>query len=384
MKKLIIGIVVLAVVAVGAYLIFKPAPTPAPQTATTTTTTTAPATTAPATTAPAATAMTMPTPVAGSELHIYNWGDYTNPKLIEKFQKETGIKVTLDSYDSNETMLAKVRAGGTGYDIVVPSDYTVKIMVEQGMLAETHPNQMPNFKNVKPQFVNIYWDSGRNYSVPWQFGTTAFAVNTDKFKGDINTLAILFNPPAELKGRINVLDDEMSVIHAAERFLGVPRCNADKDVLKKVADVLTNAKPNWRTFSYDTITKMTSGDVDVTQTWNGAAHRMRLKMPAVKYAYTKEGMEGWMDNVTVLKDAPHMDNAKIFQNFIMDPENAALISEFAGYGNGIEGSDKFLPEEFANAPEIKAPADSPTPEFVPPCPPAVVEMYNAIWTNLRK
>jgi spermidine/putrescine transport system substrate-binding protein len=322
--------------------------------------------------------------MAGGELHIFTWGDYTNPKLIEKFTKETGIKVTLDNYDSNETMLSKVRAGGTGYDIVVPSDYTVKIMIEQGMLAETHPNQMSNFKNVKPQFVDIYWDNGRNYSVPWQVGTTDFAVNTDKFKGNIDTLAILFDPPAELKGRINVLDDENSVIHAAERYLGVARCNADKEVLKKVNALLVAAKPNWRTFSYDTITKMTSGDVDVTQTWNGAAHRIRLKMPAVKYAYPKEGVEGWMDNVAVLKDAPNMENAKIFQNFIMDPENAALISDFAGYANGIEGSDKFMPEEFANAPEIKAPAGSPTPEFVPPCPPQVVEMYNAIWTSLRK
>ena len=91
-----------------------------------------------------------------------------------------------------------------------------------------------------------------------------------------------------------------------------------------------------------------------------------------------------MDNVAVLKDAPNMENAKLFQNFIMDPENAALISDFAGYGNGIEGSDKFLPEEFANSPEIKAPAGSPTPEFVPPCPKPVLEMYNKIWTSLRK
>jgi spermidine/putrescine transport system substrate-binding protein len=119
-----------------------------------------------------------------------------------------GIKVTLDNYDSNETMLAKVWAGGTGYDIVVPSDYTVKIMIDQGMLAETKPNQMPNFKNVKPQYVDIYWDKGRNYTVPWQFGTTAFGVNTAKYKGDINTYAILFDPPDSLKGRINMLDDE--------------------------------------------------------------------------------------------------------------------------------------------------------------------------------
>jgi spermidine/putrescine transport system substrate-binding protein len=322
--------------------------------------------------------------MAAGELHIYNWGNYTNPKLIEKFTKETGIKVTLDNYDSNETMLAKVRAGGTGYDIVVPSDYTVKIMIDQGMLAETKPNQMPNFKNVKPQYVDIYWDKGRNYTVPWQFGTTAFGVNTAKYKGDINTYAILFDPPDSLKGRINMLDDEMSVIHAAERYLGVPRCGGDPANLKKVNDLLQKAKPYWRTISYDTEPKMTSGDVDVTQDWNGDSRRIRLQVPTVVYAYPKEGIEGWMDNVAVLKDAPNMENAKAFQNFIMDPENAALISDFASYGNGITGSDKFMPADFANSPEIKAPAGSPTPEFVPPCPKEVVEIYNKIWTNLRK
>ena len=222
-----------------------------------------------------------PAMAAGGELHIYNWGNYTNPKLIEKFTKETGIKVTLDNYDSNETMLAKVRAGGTGYDIVVPSDYTVKIMIDQGMLAETKPNQMPNFKNVKPQYVDIYWDKGRNYTVPWQFGTTAFGVNTAKYKGDINTYAILFDPPDSLKGRINMLDDEMSVIHAAERYLGVPRCGADPANLKKVNDLLQKAKPYWRTISYDTEPKMTSGDVDVTQDWNGDSRRIRLQVPTV-------------------------------------------------------------------------------------------------------
>lgn len=322
--------------------------------------------------------------LAKGELHIYNWGDYTNPELIKKFEKEYDVKVTQDDYDSNETMLAKVRTGNTGYDIVVPSDYTVKIMVEEGLLAKTEPDKMSNFKNMKEQYVDVYWDKGRHYTVPWQIGTTAFAVNTDKFKGNIDTYAILFNPPAELKGQINMLDDMNSIMHAAERYLGVPRCGADKANLKKVNDLLIKAKPDWKTFSYDTITKMTSGDVIVTQTWNGAAYRMRQKMPSVKYAYPKEGIEGWMDNVAVLKGAPNMENAKLFQNFIMKPENAALISAFAGYDNGIKGSEKFLPASFADAPEIKAPAGSPTPEFVPPCPPDVVKIYNQIWTNLRK
>jgi spermidine/putrescine transport system substrate-binding protein len=134
--------------------------------------------------------------LADGELHIYNWGDYTNPKLIEKFEKAFNVKVSLDSYDSNETMLSKVRAGNSGYDIVVPSDYTVKIMIADDMLEKTEPNTMANFKNMRPEFVDVYWDSGRHYSVPWQYGMTTFAVDTAKFKGDIDTLSILFNPPA--------------------------------------------------------------------------------------------------------------------------------------------------------------------------------------------
>jgi spermidine/putrescine transport system substrate-binding protein len=320
---------------------------------------------------------------AAGELHIYNWGDYTSPKLIEKFQKQFDVKVTLDSYDSNETMLAKVRAGNSGYDIVVPSDYTVKVMIEDGLLEKTEPNKMENFKYVAPRFVDVYWDKGREYSVPWQFGLTVFAVNTDKYKGPMDSLAVLFSPPPELHGRINMLDDMNSTMHAAERYLNVPRCTADKAQLKQVNDLLVAAKPHWRTFSYDTIAKMTSGDVDVTQTWNGAAYRMRKANPAVRFAFTKEVMEGWMDNVVVLKGAKNVETAKLFQNFIMDPENAALISDYAGYDNGIPDSRKFLPKEFAEAPEINPPAGT-SSEFVPPCPKDVVEIYNKIWTSLRK
>ena len=321
---------------------------------------------------------------AAGELHIFNWGNYTNPDLIKKFEKAFDIKVTLDDYDSNETMLSKVRAGNTGYDIVVPSDYTVKIMIDAGMLEKTEPNQMENYKNVKPAFDEVYWDSGRHYTVPWQFGITTFAIDTDKYKGDINTLKILFDPPDELKGHINMLDDINSVIHAAERYLDVPRCGADKANLKKVNDLLLAAKPSWKTFSYDAIGKLTSGDVDVSQDWNGDAYRSRQKRPSLKFAYTKEGIEGWMDNVAVLKGAANLENAKLFQNFLMNPENAALISDFAGYDNGIEGSHKFMNANLAASPEMNRPADAPVPEFVPPCSPDVVEIYNKIWTNLKK
>jgi spermidine/putrescine transport system substrate-binding protein len=130
---------------------------------------------------------------------------------------------------------------------------------------------------------------------------------------------------------------------------------------------------------------MTAGDVDVTQQWNGAAMRVRLSdVPTASYAYPKEGFTGWMDNVVVLKGAANVENAKLFQNFIMDPENAALISDFAKYANGIAGSEAFLDAEFAAAPEIKLPEGAPAPEFVPPCGADVAALYDKIWTNLQK
>ena len=322
---------------------------------------------------------------AEGKLNIYNWGNYTSPELIEKFEAEYDVEVTLDGYDSNETMLAKVKEGGTGYDIVVPGDYMIKVMIEEGLLAEIKPNEMENFEHMDPKWVDVWWDPGRNYSVPWQWGTTSFTVDTEVFQGDdINTLALMFDPPEELKGRINMLNDMNDVINAGLRYLGYERCNGNPDELKEVTELLLSAKEHWRTMDYSTIEKLTSGDVDLSQNWNGAAMRARAQRPTLQYAYPKEGFTGWMDNVAVLADAPNMENAKLFVNFIMAPENAALISNFARYANGIKGSEEFMDPEMLTAPEIVMPADAPAPDFVKPCPQETVDMYNKIWTRLKQ
>jgi spermidine/putrescine transport system substrate-binding protein len=352
-------------------------------TSTTAATTDSSASSSSTTSTPTTTQQAAATP-EGGELHIYNWGNYTNPDLIKKFEETYKVKVTLDDYDSNETMLAKIKGGATGYDIVVPSDYMVAVMIKEGLLEETKPNSMENFKNVDPRWVDVYWDKGRNYTVPWQWGTTAFTVNTDVYKGDINTYKLIFDPPAELQGRINMLDDINEVINAGLRYLNLPRCNKNPEDLKKLTDLLMGAKKYWRTFDYATIEKLTSKDVDLSQQWNGASLRVRLQMASMRYAYPKEGLTGWMDNVAVLKGAPNMENAKKFQNFVMDPENAALVSNFANYANGIVGSEKYMKKEMADAPEIIMPASAPAPEFLPPCDEDTVKLYNAIWTELKK
>ncbi len=320
---------------------------------------------------------------AAGELRIYNWGNYTSPELIEKFEQAHGIKVTLDKYDSNETMLAKVKTGGTGYDIVVPGDYMVQVMVTEGLLAETKPFEMENFKHVDTRWTNVYWDPGRRYTVPWQWGSTSFSVNTKAYGGDIDTLAILFDPPDALKGRINMLNDINDVINAGLRYLGHPRCNSNEEHLRELSRLLLDARQHWRGMDYRTKAWLKSGHVDVSQIWNGMAMRARRDLPDLRYAYPREGYTGWMDNVAVLADAPNLENAKLFQNFVMNPENAALISNFARYANGIAGSERFMDPEIMAAPEIVMPASAPAPEFVPPCGDKVMDRYKRIWADLK-
>ncbi|MFI0842732.1 extracellular solute-binding protein [Mesorhizobium sp. IMUNJ 23232] len=322
---------------------------------------------------------------ADGELNIYNWGNYTSPDVIKKFEEKYNVKVTITDYDSNDTALAKVRQGGTGYDIAVPSQTFVPIWIKEGLVLETNPGQMENFKNVAPEWANPDFDPGRKYTVPWAWGTIGVVVNTSVYKGPSNSWSIIFNTPDELKGKVNVVPEMNDVMFAATKYVGGAQCTDDKEVLKKVRDTLVAAKPNWIAMEYNTIEKMGAGDFKATSDWNGSALRQRLANPEIQFFYPKEGYGLWSDNVVVLKEAKNVENAKLFQNFIMDPENAAGLSAFHRYANGIAGSDKFMPEDMKTAPEVIIPADvKPLGELQHLCSPEVQDLYTKIWTELQK
>ena len=322
---------------------------------------------------------------AKGELHIFNWGNYTSPDMIKKFETKYDVKVTITDYDSNDTALAKVRQGGSGFDIVIPSQNYLPIWISEGLLLETDPGKMENFKNVAKQWADPPFDPSRKYTVPWAMGIVGVVVNTDTYQGDINTWGIIFNTPDELKGKVNVVPEMTDVIDAAVLYNGGKKCTGDLTVLKKVRDTLVAAKPNWVAMEYGTIEKMGSGDFKASSDWNGSAFRQRLANPKVKFGYPKEGFVYWSDNLAVLKDAKNVENAKLFQNFMMDPENAGLNSGFHRYANGIDGSDKFMPADMAGAPEINVPEEFKSVGVQSEtCPPEVQALYTKIWTELQK
>lgn len=327
----------------------------------------------------------LPFAATAQELQIYNWGNYTSPEMIEKFEAETGIDVTITDYDSNDTALAKIEAGGHGFDIVVPTHSVLPIWIEKGLLQKPGIPEMENYNNIAERWRTVEWDPGREWTVPWQWGTTGVAVNTSVYGGDVNTSSIWLDPPEELVGKVNVVPEMQDVISLALLYVGGKPCTDDMEMLRAARDTLVAAKPKWMSMDYGMTEKLGNADVAASVNWNGSTFRARNANPDVAYGYPKEGYVVWMDNAALLADAVNVEEAKTFMNFIMVPENAAMISEFARYANGIEGSEAFMPEDMRDAPEIVVPeALQDAGVFSLACDAETNAMYTAIWTELQK
>ncbi|SLN73205.1 Spermidine/putrescine-binding periplasmic protein precursor [Falsiruegeria litorea R37] len=323
---------------------------------------------------------------AEGNLVLYHWFEYIPQELIEKFTAETGINVTMDTFDSNEAMLASLKAGGIGtYDVSVPGDYMVSIMAGEGMLDTIADGELKNKGNIAPEWADPSFDPGRKHSIPYQWGSTSFAVNRDVYSGDIQTTDILFNPPAELQGRINMLDSQGEVMAMAALHMGIPQCSTDREQLKALNAMLIEAKQHWASFNSDTAKEvLVSGDAAVGQIYDGFSAKAREEGANVEYAYPTQGYIAWMDNVVLLKDAPNRDSALKFMDFLLEPENIAAVTNYARYNAGVTGVGEFLDPELATQPE-KNPHDKVGPGvFIEVCSEEVQAVYDQIWTNVKK
>ena len=323
---------------------------------------------------------------AEGSLSIYHWFEYIPQDLLDKFANENDVEVTMDTFDSNESMLASLKAGKLGsYDVAVPGDYMVEILSNEGMLDTIADGELANFGNMEQQWVDVAFDMGRKHSIPYQWGSTSFSVNRDVYKGDISSTAILFDPPAELSGKINVLDSSGEVLALASIHLGIPQCTSDRDQLKALNALMQSAKPHWASFNSDGAKDvLVSGDAAVGMIWNGFGAKARGELASLEYSYPKEGYIVWMDNVVLLKDAPNRANALKFMDFLLEPENIAAVTNFAQYTAGVKGVYALLDDALKTSPENNPPADGPTGSFIKVCDEPTQKLYEQIWLNVKK
>jgi len=324
--------------------------------------------------------------LSAGKLSIYHWFEYIPQELLDKFANEHDVEVTMDTYDSNEALLATLKGGKLGsYDVAVPGDYMVEIMLNEGMLDVIADGELKNKGNILPEWVDVSFDPGRMHSIPYQWGSTSFTVSRDVYQGDIRSTDLIFNPPVELSGKINVLDSQGEVLALASIHLGIEQCTNDREKLQRLNDLVQAAKPHWASFISDGAKDvLVSGEAAVGMIWNGFSAKARSENPALEYSYPKQGYVVWMDNVVLLEDAPNRENALKFMDFLLQPENAAAVTNFAQYTAGVAGVGDLLDPEIVASPELNPPADAPAGQFVQVCEEETQVLYDAIWTNLKK
>jgi spermidine/putrescine-binding protein len=266
-----------------------------------------------------------PAKAAPGQVNIYIWTSYLPPEVIAGFEKRTGIKVNVDTYDSNEAVLEKLQSGVADYDIVVPSDYMMKVLIPEGLVQPLDHARLPHFKNLDPRFLNQQYDPDNGHSFPYLWGTTGIGYDKGKVKEPVDSWRALFDE--RYAGRILMLDDPREAFGAALKIMGRSVNETDPAVLRQAAEMLKKQKRLVRTYnSSDFANLLAAGDVDVAQGWNGEMAEAVSNAPGrLAYVVPKEGGTLWIDNVTIPKGARNLDAAYAFLDYILEPEVAATI-----------------------------------------------------------
>ncbi|SFC85919.1 ABC transporter substrate-binding protein [Tropicimonas isoalkanivorans] len=323
-------------------------------------------------------------PLAGAaqeQLSLYNWGDYINPAVLEKFTEETGIEVTLDSYGSNEEMLAKIQAGATGYDIVFPSVHMHDIMFQLGLLAKTDIGSAPGFENIDPQFVRAATDPNAEYCLPYAWGNVGIVYNKD-LAGDIKGWEDFFALGKEGK-KITLLDDLRETIGIGLIMTGKSVNSTDPAEVEAAADYVISHLDGVTAFTYDSVPQVISGDVAAAHWYVGANLNVSENPDTIGYIIPEEGATMYQEDICVLASAPHKENAVKFMEFYLRPEIAALNVEQQMNGTPNVAAQEMIPDEIASNETIYPAQDVMDKLQIFEDLGRDLQLYNSEWTRIK-
>ena len=295
------------------------------------------------------------------DLALYNWAEYIDEEQLGAFADEFGIGATMDTYDSNEAMMPIVGAGNSGYDVVVPSDYAVGIMIDGGMVQPLNFDLLPNSSNIDDDFANPSYDPDQTHSVPYQWGYTGIAVDTSVVGTDFpRSWDLVFGDAADAyEGQITLLNDPRETLGAALKALGYSLNSTDEGELAEARDLVAAARGNLLAFNTDSADELlTSGESAIAHAYSGDAFTQFLETDdPSQYVFfvPEEGGTRWVDNMAVPFDAPHPCTAHTFINWLLDGDQGAALSNWNYYGTPNKASIDLLDEElneFLTSPDV--------------------------------
>ena len=293
-------------------------------------------------------------------VNVYNWSDYIDPKVLEDFTKETGIKVQYDTFDANETLETKLLAGKSGYDVVVPTAYFLERQIKAGVFQKLNKDKLKNLGNVWPDIAKrlAVYDPGNQYAVNYMWGTTGIGYNVKAVQerlgpnGKIDSWDIVFKPENLAKFKdcgVHMLDSADDIMPAALHYLGLNPNSNDQKELEKAADLLAKIRPSVRKFhSSEYLNALAAGEICLVVGWSGDIKQSQKRAIEAKngveigYSIPKEGAQMFFDNLAIPKDAGHVNEALAFIDYLLRPEVAAKNSDLVAYANGNLASQKFI------------------------------------------
>lgn len=318
-------------------------------------------------------------------LYFLNWADYIPEELIQKFEAETGAKVVLDTFESPEAMLAKLKAGADQeFSLVVAPDYYVLQMARDGLIVPLDKGKLKNLANLDPFFLDPPYDPGLQYSVPYLWGTTGIAYREDLVTGPVDSYAVLFDPEAQV-GPFLLLDEMRETIGAALKYLGYSVNTTDPEALEKAKELLLAAKERSVGFAggLEALNRILAGDAALSLAYSGDVLQARQEDKRLRYALAKEGGTLWTDAMVVLKRGPAQELAYRFMDFLLEPENAAALAEYTHYATPVAQAIPLLPEEMRNDPVVFPPEEMRAKlEYLKDLGPDIV-LYDQIWTEVK-
>jgi putrescine transport system substrate-binding protein len=293
-------------------------------------------------------------------VNFYNWSDYIDPTVLDDFTKETGIKVRYDTFDSNDTLEAKLFAGNSGYDVVVPSGFFLSRQITAGIFQKLDKSKLPNLVNVWTEIANrlAIYDPGNQYAVNYMWGTTGIGYNVKDAReilgadATIDSWADAFEPDKIAKFKdcgIHFLDSSDDIMPAALYYLHLDPNSSDPADLQQAADLLSKIRPYVRKFhSSEYLNALATGEICFAVGFSGDIKQAQKRAAqgnggvTIGYKIPKEGAQLWFDNLVIPKDAPDVAEAHALINYLLKPEVAARNSDFVAYANGNLASQKFI------------------------------------------